>query len=124
MYVDGANVGEGRIELTEPIGFGAVYTDVGRAALSPVTDDYAPGEADFTGTIKWVQLESGDDSYPRVEGAVDAVAEDPHEDERDPGPETKRRRTAQHMRRDPPPRRAMSQPASQTQTGGSVRAAR
>lgn len=66
LYLDGTNVGEGRLEQTEPIGYGAVYTNVGRASLSPVTDDYTPGETDFTGTIKWIELESGDDSHDHL----------------------------------------------------------
>jgi hypothetical protein len=52
LYLDGTSVGEGRLEQTEPMGYAAVYTDVGRAALSPVIDDYTPGEDAFTGTIK------------------------------------------------------------------------
>jgi arylsulfatase A-like enzyme len=65
-YLDGTSVGEGRIEQTEPIGYGAVYTDVGRTSLSPVTDDYTPGDTVFTGTIKWVELESGDDTHDHL----------------------------------------------------------
>jgi hypothetical protein len=66
LYLDGTSVGEGRIEQTEPIGYGAVYTDVGRTSLSPVTDDYTPGDTVFTGTIKWVELESGDDTHDHL----------------------------------------------------------
>jgi hypothetical protein len=40
LYVDGHPIGSGRIERTEPIGFGYECTDVGRDARSPVTDDY------------------------------------------------------------------------------------
>lgn len=66
LYLDGTNVGEGRIEHTEPLGYGAVYSDIGRAAGSPVTDDYTPGGAAFTGVIKWIELESGDDSHDHL----------------------------------------------------------
>src|SRR5439155_3857749 len=47
LYLDGKEVGEGRIERTEPMGFGYEYTDVGRDALSPVTRDYGPGDNAF-----------------------------------------------------------------------------
>jgi arylsulfatase A-like enzyme len=66
LYVDGNAVGQGRIEQTEPIGYGATYTDVGRASLAPITDDYTPGAADFTGTIKWIEVESGEDSHDHL----------------------------------------------------------
>jgi arylsulfatase len=66
LYVDGNPVGQGHIEQTEPIGYGATYTDVGRASLAPITDDYTPGAADFTGTIKWIELESGEDSHDHL----------------------------------------------------------
>lgn len=57
LYTDGVQVGEGRIERTEPIGFGYEYTDVGIDDLSPVTDDYPAGKANaFTGSIKWIEL--------------------------------------------------------------------
>jgi len=59
-------VGSGRIEHTEPIGFGAVYSDVGRDAIAQVTDEYAAHDNGFTGTIKWVQLEAGEDSHDHL----------------------------------------------------------
>jgi arylsulfatase A-like enzyme len=46
--------------------FGYEYTDVGRDALSPVTADYPPGDTAFTGTIKLIELESGDDSHDHL----------------------------------------------------------
>jgi Sulfatase len=66
LYIDGASVGEGRIEQTEPLGYGPVYTDVGRANLSPVTDDYTAGPTALTGTIKWIELESGGNSHDHL----------------------------------------------------------
>jgi arylsulfatase A-like enzyme len=66
LYLDGDQLGSGRVERTEPIGFGYEYTDVGRDALSPVTDDYPPGDTAFTGTIKLIELESGDDSHDHL----------------------------------------------------------
>jgi arylsulfatase len=66
LYLDGKKNGEGRIERTEPIGYGAVYTDVGRASLSPVTDEYPPGDTGFPGSIKWIELETGDDTHDHL----------------------------------------------------------
>jgi hypothetical protein len=64
--VDGESVGSGRVEHTEGIGFGYEYTDVGRDAQSPVTDDYPIGDNAFTGTIKWLELEGGEDSHDHL----------------------------------------------------------
>jgi hypothetical protein len=66
LYLDGQEIGSGRVERTEPIGFGYEYTDVGRDALSPVTADYPPGDTACTGTIKLIELESGDDSHDHL----------------------------------------------------------
>jgi len=54
----GKQVGSGRIDRSESIGFGYEYTDVGRDAQSPVTDDYGR-DSRFTGIIKWVEIEGG-----------------------------------------------------------------
>jgi arylsulfatase len=51
---------------TESIGFGYEYTEVGRDALSPVTDDYNTGGNAFTGTIKWIEMEAGNDSHDHL----------------------------------------------------------
>jgi arylsulfatase len=56
VYTDGTETGSGRVKHTEPIGFGPVYSDVGRDAIAQVTDDYARDDNAFTGTIKWVEL--------------------------------------------------------------------
>jgi arylsulfatase len=65
-YLDGQAVGSGRVARTEPIGFGYEYTDVGRDAQSPVTADYPPGTNAFSGTLKFIELESGTDSHDHV----------------------------------------------------------
>jgi arylsulfatase len=65
LYVDGARVGDGRVEATVPLIFsGDETTDLGRDTASPVTDDYTPEESVFTGVVNWVQID------------VDAAAED------------------------------------------------
>ena len=63
LYVDGDNVGEGRVERTEPVLFSADETcDVGFEAGSPVTADYPTGSNRFSGEVNWVQIDLGDDA--------------------------------------------------------------
>jgi arylsulfatase len=58
LYVDGAKVGEGRVEATVPLIFsGDETTDLGHDTASPVTDDYTPEESVFAGTVNWVQID-------------------------------------------------------------------
>jgi arylsulfatase A-like enzyme len=58
LYVDGEQVGQGRVEATQPMAFSADETaDVGRDTASPVSDDYAGGESSFTGAVNWVQID-------------------------------------------------------------------
>ena len=73
LYVDGSPVGSGRVEHTEGIGFGYEYTDVGRDDLSPVTDDYPRGDNTFTGAIKWVEMEGGQDSHDHLINPEDFI---------------------------------------------------
>jgi arylsulfatase A-like enzyme len=66
LYVDGAKVGEGRVEGTMPLIFsGDETTDLGSDLGTPVSDDYASAESSFSGKIEWVQID------------VDEAAEDP-----------------------------------------------
>jgi arylsulfatase len=61
LYVDGDIVGEGRIERTHRFLFSMDETlDVGSDAGEPVSEDYAPKGNDFTGKIKWVQIDIDD----------------------------------------------------------------
>jgi arylsulfatase A-like enzyme len=73
LYIDGDEVGMGSIERTEPIGFGSVYSDVGRDSLAQVTDEYDAKNNAFTGSIKWVQLEAGSDSHNHLIPPADFV---------------------------------------------------
>ena len=62
LYIDGAEVGNGRIEQTEAFLFSADETcDVGDEYGSPVTDDYSVKK--FTGEVDWVELELGLDDH-------------------------------------------------------------
>ncbi len=63
LYVDGTQVGEGRVDATVPMVFSADETaDVGTDSATPVTDDLGPKEVGFTGRVKWVQIDLGDDA--------------------------------------------------------------
>jgi arylsulfatase A-like enzyme len=67
LFVDGDQVGEGRVNATVPMVYSADETcDVGADTGSAVSDDYAPEDSHFTGTIKWVQLDIGDDDHDHL----------------------------------------------------------
>jgi arylsulfatase len=58
LYLDGEEVGQGRLEATVPMVFSADETcDVGSDTGSPVTPDYTPETSRFTGKIEWVQID-------------------------------------------------------------------
>jgi hypothetical protein len=61
LYLDGAKVGEGRLEATVPMLFsGDETTDLGGDTGTPVTDDFGSTGKDFTGRVRWVELDIGD----------------------------------------------------------------
>jgi arylsulfatase len=63
LYLDGDQVGEGRVEATVPLIFSADETaDVGRDTGSAVSDDYDSESSVFTGTVNWVQIDLGEDA--------------------------------------------------------------
>jgi arylsulfatase len=65
LFVDGTQVGSGRIDATVPMLFSAdETTDVGSDSATPVSDDYGANDARFVGRISWVEL------------AIDEAAED------------------------------------------------
>ena len=58
LYVDGKQIGEGRVDATVPLAYSADETcDVGSDTASPVSDDYTRETSRFTGTINWVQID-------------------------------------------------------------------
>jgi arylsulfatase A-like enzyme len=62
LYLDGGKVGEGRVEATVPMVFSAdETTDVGSDSGTPVSDDLDGRETHFTGRVRWVELDLGDD---------------------------------------------------------------
>jgi len=61
LFVDGEQVGAGRVEQTEPFIFSADETcDIGFEAGSPVIVDYDAEKGRFNGEVKWVQIDVGD----------------------------------------------------------------
>ena len=75
LYYDGKPVGNGRVEITIPMGFSADEAcDVGSDTGSPASPDYGPSGNRFTGTIDWVQLDIGDDSHDHLITPADRIA--------------------------------------------------
>jgi arylsulfatase A-like enzyme len=61
LFVDGAKVGEGRIDSTVPMVFSAdETTDIGSDTGTSVTDDFGSVAQDFNGRIRWVELDIDD----------------------------------------------------------------
>jgi arylsulfatase len=59
LFVDGAKVGEGRVEQTEPFVFSADETcDIGFDSASPVCPDYRTGA--LRGEVNWVEFDVGE----------------------------------------------------------------
>ncbi len=62
LFHDGAEVGTGRVEMTQPMVFSAdETTDIGYESGTTVTPDYTPATSRFTGRINWVQIDLGAD---------------------------------------------------------------
>ncbi len=58
LFLDGTEVGSGRVEMTVPMQFSAdETTDVGSDTATPVSDDVDPKATEFTGAVDWVQLD-------------------------------------------------------------------
>ena len=67
LYYDGTAVGDGRVDITIPMGFSADEAcDVGCDTGSPASPEYGPSGNRFTGTIDWVQIDIGDDSHDHL----------------------------------------------------------
>ena len=61
LYLDGAAVGEGRVDGTVPLIFSVDETvDVGRDLGTPVAGDYSTDASSFSGTIDWVEIDLDD----------------------------------------------------------------
>ena len=67
LYLDGAKVGEGRVDTTVPMAFSADETcDVGKGTGSSVTPDYDPKENEFSGEVNWVQIDLEKDDHDHL----------------------------------------------------------
>jgi hypothetical protein len=63
LYVDGKLAGDGKLDATVPMMFsGDETTDVGVDGATPVSDDYGSKDSQFTGQVKWVQIDLGKDA--------------------------------------------------------------
>ena len=63
LFIDGDEVGAGRVAVTEPMMFsGDETTDVGSDSATPVSDDYGTQDSAFNGRVRWVQLDLGADA--------------------------------------------------------------
>ena len=67
LYVDGGKVGEGHVELTQPLSYSIDETlDIGYESGTPVAEDYTVQTSRFTGRIEWVQLDQGADDHDHL----------------------------------------------------------
>ena len=58
LFVDGDQVAKGRVDGTVPMLFSAdETTDIGSDTATPVSDDYGPKDSEFTGRVRWVQID-------------------------------------------------------------------
>lgn len=65
LVVDGAKIGEGRLDATVPMAFSGDETaDLGRDNAPAVTDDNSPQDSAFTGTVSWVRIDTGANRFP------------------------------------------------------------
>jgi len=63
LFIDGESVGEGRVDATQPMIFSAdETTDLGSDTATSVTDDFTSAETRFTGRVRWVQIDVGEDA--------------------------------------------------------------
>ncbi len=67
LYHDGQPVGKGRVEMTQPMAFSADEAcDVGADTGSPASPDYGASDNKFTGEVKWVLIDIGDDGHDHL----------------------------------------------------------
>jgi arylsulfatase len=67
LYVDGGEVGSGRVERTIPMGYSADEScDVGSDSGSPASPEYGPRGNAFSGQIAWVQIDLGTDDHDHL----------------------------------------------------------
>jgi arylsulfatase len=73
LFLDGTPVGQGRVEVTQPLIFSAdETTDIGEDTSMPVSPDYK-GIDRFNGTIDLVQIDVGKDDHDHLIDPQDLV---------------------------------------------------
>ncbi len=74
LFIDGKKVGEGRINATVPMIYSGDETcDLGSDTGTPVSEDYTGESSRFTGTVKWVELQIGDDNHDHLISAEELM---------------------------------------------------
>jgi arylsulfatase A-like enzyme len=72
LLYDGKQVGNGRVDQTEPMGYSADEgCDVGTDSGSPVSEDYVDGGYKFNGRIIGVEIQLGEDDHNHLVSAED-----------------------------------------------------
>jgi len=67
LFCDGQQIGQGRVEQTQPMGYSADEAcDVGGDTGSPASPEYGNTGNRFTGDIAWVQLDIGEDNHDHL----------------------------------------------------------
>jgi arylsulfatase A-like enzyme len=67
LYLDGNQIGEGRVEYTQPMIFSVDETlDIGCEYGTMVAEDYTDSTSKFNGKINWVQLDQGVDDHDHL----------------------------------------------------------
>ena len=67
LYVDGKQVGQGRVEHTHVSVFSAdSVTEVGNKTGAPICKDFEISGNEFTGKVRWVQIDVGSDSQEHL----------------------------------------------------------
>jgi arylsulfatase len=74
LYTDGVRSGGGRVDATVPLLYSGDETaDVGCDRGTPVCDDYPPRANEFSGTIRWLQIEVDPDSQDHLVSPEDRL---------------------------------------------------
>lgn len=64
LFLDGEKLGEGRVDLTQPLSYSVDETlDVGYEGGTVVSEEYSARDSRFNGKIAWVQLDLGEDDH-------------------------------------------------------------
>jgi arylsulfatase len=67
LYLDGGQIGEGRVDYTAPMIFSVDETlDVGCENGTTVAEDYTTSTSKFNGKIDWVQIDQGVDDHDHL----------------------------------------------------------